>query len=126
MKISCLCAMYKAGPSTSATAPSLSSLLRSAGCVQHKASVTSGRPQKSLVWEYFEYHKLTNQSVCQILSSQSTDTSASDICSHAISGRFPTNCKQHMKKSHPSEFSELCRKEDEEKKERERQRVLQG
>lgn len=113
--------MDKARPSTSATALSLSPPPSSAGSVQHEASVTSSHPRKSLVWEYFKYHKSTNQSVCQILSTQSTDTSASDICGHAISGKFPTNCKQHMKKAHPSEFSELCCKEDEEK-ERERQK----
>ena len=51
--------------------PTTSSVV-STGSVQAK-----GRPRRSVVWDYFEYEEVTNQSVCQIL--QCGDSDESDV-----------------------------------------------
>ena len=116
--------MDEARASTSVAAISLSPPSSTAS-VLPEATVTQGRSRKSLVWEYFEYDPVTKKSVCQVLSAASVDSSASDICGHSVSGKFPTNLRQHLKKAHPSEFSELPLKEEKGKQEKEKQQSAQ-
>ena len=118
----CCPIMDEARPSTSAAAISLSPPSSTSSVViRREATATSGRSRKSLVWEFFEYDPVTKKSVCQVLSAPSADSSASDICGHSITGKFPTNLRQHLKRAHPSEFSELCGQQDREKQEKEKQ-----
>ena len=75
--------------------------------------MSTGRPRKSVVWEYFEYDLVREKSICQVLKSPTLeDGDTSDICGQAISGKFPTNLKQHLKKVHPEQHSELMEKEE--------------
>ena len=54
------------------------------------------------------------------------DTSSSgDICGHSVPGKFPTNLRQHLRTGHKSEFSELIRREEKEKREKESQKATQ-
>ena len=71
------------------------------------------------MWEYFEYDPVTDKSFCQILTSVSSGSDVIDICGTCVSGKFPTNLRQHLKKGHPTQYSELMVKEEKEKKERE-------
>ena len=115
--------MDEARASTSAAVISLS--LPSSASVQPEATVTSSRSRKSLVWEYFEYDPATSESVCQVLSTASDTSSTIDICGQYIAGKFPTNLQQHLRRVHPSEFSELSAKDDKEKQEKEKQQSAQ-
>ena len=49
-------------------------------------SVT-GRPRKSVVWEYFLYHSETSKSTCQILACASNNGS----CGCSVAGNYPTS-----------------------------------
>jgi len=51
----------------------------SSASVQPEATVMSSHSQKSLVWKYFKYDPAMNKSVCQVLSTASDASSASDI-----------------------------------------------
>ena len=103
------------GPSSSATgivvSPTTSSAL-SAGSV-----LAMGHPKRSVVWDYFKYDEVTNQSVCQILQCGSDESDM--ICRCGIPGKFPTNLRNHVKKYHPTQFAEVLAKEENEKKEKE-------
>ena len=37
-------------------------------------------------------------------------------CGHSLAGKYPTNLKQHLKKEHSKEYSEVLKKEDEKEK----------
>ncbi len=63
--------------------------------------------KSSSVWDYFLYDSVTNISTCQILSC----ASSSESCGHSITGKYPTNLKQHLKKVHPEEYKEIETKE---------------
>ena len=112
--------MDEARASTSAAATISLSLPSSTSSVWLDAIVKSGRNRKSLVWEYFEYDPVTKKSVCQVLPAPSVDSSANDICGHiySIPEKYPTNLRQHLKRAHPAEFSELSRKDEKLKKNR--------
>jgi len=46
---------------------------------------------------------------------KSSDFSSFDeahVCSHALAGKFATNIKNHLKKSHPKEYQQVLRKEE--------------
>lgn len=119
----CVCAMDEA--STSKAALSLSPPSSTVSVEQGPGAI-SGRHRTSLVWEYFEYDPLTNTSVCQILSAPSLDSSSNaDVCGHSVPGKFPTNLRQHLKKAHKSEFSDLTRREEKDKREKESQKAVQ-
>ena len=118
--------MAEAGPSTSGGAVSPISPPSSTGSIQ--VIVSGSRPKTSLVWDYFDFDPFlgkSGKSICQVLSSDSpmatgeSDT-ASDICGASFEGKYPTNLRQHLKKSHPTQFAELVAKEEKQKKEKER------
>ena len=81
-----------------------------------------GRPRKSPVWDYFVYNSSTQKSVCQVSASSGGDDSAespgSRVCGHALSGKFATNLKQHLKKAHPPLYLAVLAKEEVMAKER--------
>ena len=39
-------------------------------------------------------------------------------CGHSLAGKYPINLKQHLKKEHSKEYSEVLKKEDEKEKKR--------
>ena len=84
-----------------------------------RATPETGRPRKSAVWDYFQYDEVLKRSICQVplppVCTVGSLETHSDICGHSLAGKFPTNLRNHMKKKHPSEFTELCMKEKEQK-----------
>lgn len=103
--------MAEAGPSRAVSLSPPSTTVS----VRRRSATVTGRPRKSVVWDYFEFDEDSNKSVCQIILPgplTATDTVAHDsshdnICGHSIAGKFPTNLKQHLKKAHPRQYSEL-------------------
>lgn len=79
------------GPSTSISGPIITS--------------APTRSRRSLVWDYFCYDSESNKSVCQIEVGGS-------VCSKRISGKNPTNIKQHIKAAHPSVLNEFLKREE--------------
>lgn len=71
-----------------------------------------GRPTRSLVWEYYTYDRVVDKSICQVEKSPSPD----GMCSKSISGKNPTNLKQHLRAAHPQIMNDLKRKEEDMKK----------
>lgn len=67
-----------------------------------------GRPKQSPVWNYFVYVEDSDKSVCQVPVGLSD---GSGVCGHAVSGKYPTNMKQHLKRSHKAEYDEVLRQE---------------
>ena len=88
----------------------------------------SSRPRKSLVWEYFKYDDQLKKSLCQVLksptSSDSGRLSNPLVCGHEITGKYPTNLKQHLKKSHPGLYADLQKKEVQEKEQKSKQEAI--
>ena len=55
---------------------------------------STGRPRRSPVWEYFVFNDESGKSACQVeLESKNS------VCGHEVTGKFPTNLKQHLKES---------------------------
>ena len=75
-----------------------------------------GRPKISPVWEYFIYDHTTDKSICQV-ASETPETES--VCGKSVTGKFPTNLKQHLRLAHPSVMKEVSRKEEEAKKAKE-------
>ena len=67
-----------------------------------------GHSTWSPAWAYFRYDSAIDKSICQV---QLSGTEA--LCGKKISGKNPSNIKQHLKATHPKEFHELSKKEDE-------------
>ena len=53
-----------------------------------------GRPTRSLVWEYYTYDRVVDKSICQV-------ESPDGMCGKSVSGKNPTNLKQHLRAVHP-------------------------
>lgn len=68
----------------------------------------TGRPRMSYVWDYFSYDQDTGRSTCTVLIG---DDSGKRQCGTQFVGKYPTNLKNHHKKSHPTEFKEMEKKE---------------
>ena len=66
---------------------------------------TTTRVKRSLVWDYFSYYADSNKSVCQIEVRGSA-------CGKHISGKNPTNLKQHMKCSHLPTLNEYLKRDE--------------
>ena len=64
-----------------------------------------GRPRDNPVWDYFTYDAQSNKSLCQV------ESESGKICGHAVSGKYTTNIKSHLRKAHLSEFDEVVLKE---------------
>ena len=79
------------------------------------ATTRPGRPQKSSVWGYFTYDATEKHSVCLVEVTGMTDepgpSAVYQACNHKIPGKFPTNLKTHIKKSHPGVYQVLLEKE---------------
>ena len=78
-------------------------------------SISVGRPKKSPVWDYFYYDTSTDKSVCQVVRSSEASSADADetcVCGHAVAGKFPTNMKNHLKRSHPKEYQLILSKEE--------------
>ena len=71
-----------------------------------------GHPKKSPVWDFFTYDSEKNRSLCQVGASSSGDEpgSSKTSCDHPVTGKFPTNLKNHLKKHHPTEYAEVLQK----------------
>ena len=52
------------------------------------------------------YDAQSNKSVCQV------EDEKDKICGQAVSGKYTTNVKNHLKKAHPSEFEQVVPKEE--------------
>ena len=64
-----------------------------------------------IVWEYFEYDLGTDNSFCQVLTNSGYGN-AIKVCGACISGKFPTNLHQNLKKAHRTQYLELLVKEE--------------
>ena len=91
-----------ASSSTAFVSPSLS--------VTGEHSTRPSRSVRSPVWNFFEYDATTENSVCQVELSEHV------ICAHSISGKYPTNLKQHLKRCHPEAHSQVLQVESSIKK----------
>ena len=79
-----------------------------------------GRLLKSAVWKFFEYNAQIEKSVCQVIKSNSSADAALDqVCGHCIAGKYPSNLKQHLRKHHPQQYSEVLKLEEAAKKAKE-------
>ena len=68
---------------------------------------------KSAVWKFFEYNAQIEKCVCQVIKSNSSAGAASDeVCGHCIAGKYPSNLKQHLRKHHPQQYSEVLKLEE--------------
>ena len=67
-----------------------------------------GRPRQSCVWNYFQYDKDTDKSVCLV-------TNEEKKCGKEIKGMFASNLKKYLKNHHPNQFKELENAESESK-----------
>lgn len=62
---------------------------------------------------HFLYASDTNKSTCQILVNVSDSESSGNFCGHSVTGKYPTNLMQYLRRSHPKEYKEVERKESE-------------
>ena len=90
---------------TSQLSPTLSASARTSRSI--------GRPKRSPVWDYFAYDGTQGKSICQI-GKEGSDVEGKR--GHHVAGKFPTNLKQHLKKSHAKEYKEMEEKEAENEK----------
>lgn len=80
--------------------------------------IRTGRHKESLVWQYFQYNKLTDKSECQLEISGRK-------CGEPMSGCNPTNLKGHIKAKHPDIYKKLESEEDARKKYNESKRKVE-
>ena len=65
---------------------------------------------RSPVWNFFSFNEATGNSACKVLLTNG------DLCAHIIAGKYPTNLKQHLRKSHRNEYSQVLEIESSAKK----------
>lgn len=75
--------------------------------------MAAGRPRKSLVWNFFEYERDKDKSVCQVLTKK---VGKEEKCGKVLNGAFTSNMKKHLKASHKEEFLRFEKEEDERQK----------
>ena len=85
------------GPSPTATAP--------------------GRPKRSPVWDYFTYDSVSSLCKVDVMAGDREPDLSKKSCDHTVSGKFPTNLKNHLKKHHPTVYENVLRNEEEAKAE---------
>ena len=68
-----------------------------------------GRPRGSTLWDYFEYNEHENKSECTVTTTEGLQSLIK------IAGKFPTNRRKHLGKSHSEAIKELEKKEEEKK-----------
>ena len=85
-----------------------------------------GRPNKSLVRNYFAYNILSGKSMCRVSTSDSgevgTLSSSPAVCGKAFAGKFPSTLKQHLKTFHAVRYQQLLKDEEKQKEEKEVQK----
>ena len=91
----------------------------SSGASTSQAGRSTGRPKQSPVWGYFIFDDASNKSICQVIVKKGSGSE--EVCGHSLAGKYPTNLKQHLKKEHLNEYTEVLRKE--ECKEREKKKL---
>ena len=64
------------------------------------------------------YDGTQGKSICQIGKGGSD---VEEKCGHHVAGQFPTNLKQHLKKSHAKEYKEMKEEVENEKRKLEKQ-----
>ena len=69
------------------------------------AGESKATKRRSLVWKFFEFNETTGKSVCQV------PLSGEEPCGVNVPGKFATNLKQHLSKSHPEEHAQVLRME---------------
>lgn len=57
------------------------------------------------MWKFFNFDETTGKSICQV------QLSGEKPCGVDVPGKFPTNLKQHLSKSHPEEHAQVLRME---------------
>ena len=68
---------------------------------EHSESRASRGTVRSPVWNFFNFNEATEKSACQVqLSNQ-------NICAQTISGKYPTNLKQHLRT--PKSIQKCCK-----------------
>lgn len=75
-----------------------------------------GRPKQSCTWNYFEYKKDTDKSVClvNLASDGNGDNNCEERkCGKEITGMFTSNLKKHLQNHHPTQYKELQSAESE-------------
>ena len=80
-----------------------------------------GRPKRSTVWRYFLYDKDKNKSFCQVQVPRDHGDRGGpslEVCGVALTGKYPTNMKQHLRTAHDTKYQEMLalEKEEEQKK----------
>ena len=70
-----------------------------------------GRPTRSLVWEYNTYYRVVDKSICQV-------ESPDGMCGKSVSGKNPTNLKQHLSAARAQVMNDLKRKQEKNKAEK--------
>lgn len=70
------------------------------------------KKRRSCVWDYFEYNEAENKSLCIVIKDDS-------ICGKQITGKFPTNLRNHLRHTHHEAYKNMIEKEEIEKKARE-------
>lgn len=61
--------------------------------------------KRSPAWKFFDFDETAGKSVCQVR------LSGEETCGVTIPGKYPTNLKQHLRKSHPEEHAQVLRME---------------
>ena len=77
---------------------------------------STDRPKQSPVWDYFVFGN--GKSTCQV--DVKRGEAVEEKCGHSLAGKYPTNLKQHSKKEHPREYTEVSLLKKEEEKEKKR------
>ena len=65
------------------------------------------------MWDYFLYNSDTNKSVYQIMVKVSDSDTNLKLCGHSVTGKYPTNLKQHLKRAHLEQYKQVEKKESE-------------
>ena len=76
-------------------------------------ATAAGRPRKSSVWNYFEYEKERNKSVCQVSIEKE---GKKDRCGKELNGTFTSNMKKHLKLCHKEAYMKFEQEENERQK----------
>ena len=97
--------------------PRLSPAFSTSGASTSQAGQSTGQPKQSPVWVYFIFDDTSNKSICQVIVKKGSGSE--EVYGYSLAGKYPTNLKQHLKKEHLNEYTEVLRKE--ECKEREKQ-----
>ena len=60
----------------------------------------SGRKRESMVWDFFDYENLKEESICKIVVEDQK-------CGKVVKGKNPTNLKRHLQTAHENEHKQV-------------------